>query len=177
MLAQGVMANGIVKKFPGPVRPVLQFCLDHDINIMQMPCPETLCAAGGLGRDPRGKAWYEANGLRETCKPIAKQQADYMKTLTANDFDILAIIGVEFSPACGVNYLNKGRSIHRDRGIYVEELQAALKEHKLHIPFIGIAQRWHKKMLRDLEAIVSTSERRGAGKMIKRTIDSEARAR
>ena len=66
MLAQGVMANGLVKHFPGPVRPVLQFCLDHDINIIQMPCPETLCASGGLGRDPRGKKWYEQNGMRET---------------------------------------------------------------------------------------------------------------
>ena len=36
MLAQCVMANGVVKQFPGPVKPVLQFCLDNDINIICM---------------------------------------------------------------------------------------------------------------------------------------------
>lgn len=151
ILAQGVMADGIVKRFPSAVKPVIQFCLDHDINIMQMPCPETLCAAGGLGRGPRGKSWYEQNGLRDTSSAIAAGQADYMDNLVENGMVILAIIGVEFSPACAVNYLNKGRSIHRDEGIYMEELNKALWDRQLDIPRIGISQRWHKKMERDLK--------------------------
>ena len=150
LLAQCVMADGIVKRFPGPVKPVLQFCLDHDVNIMQMPCPESLCASGGLGRKPRGKAWYEAHGLRDTSREIATGQAEYMLRLQQSGFVILGMIGVEFSPACAVNYLNKGQRITRGEGIYVEELKTAMRERGLDVPLIGIAQRWHKKMERDL---------------------------
>ncbi len=154
MLAQCVMANGLVKRFPGPVKPVIQFCMDRDINIMQMPCPETLCAAGGLGRDPHGKGWYERNGLRETARGIARGQVAYMRQLTDAGIDVLAIIGVEFSPACAVNYLNKGRSIQKDQGIFVEELRAALERDGLDIPFVGICQRWTNKMESDLKDVI-----------------------
>lgn len=155
MLAQGIMANGVVRIFPAIVKPVIQFCLDHDINIMQMPCPETLCMSGGLGREPHGKKWYEAHGLRETSRTIAEGQAKYMTELVGHGYTILAVVGVDFSPACAVNYLNKGRSIHRDTGIYVEELKRCLAARGLDILFIGISQRWHKKMVEELEALLT----------------------
>ena len=153
MLAQCVMAAGVVKHFPGPVKPVIQFCLDNDINIMQMPCPETLCASGGLGRDRRGKKWYEENGLRETARQIAESQVAYMRDLVDNGFNVLAVIGVDFSPACAVNYLNKGRSIHPGEGIFVEELKRTMKSQSLDIPFVGVCQRWQKKLKKDLQGI------------------------
>jgi predicted secreted protein len=155
------MAEGVVKSFPAIIKPVVQFCLDHDINVIQMPCPETLCAAGGLGRVPHGKAWYEHHGLRETAREIAGQQARYMKELVSSGMNVLGIVGVEFSPACAVSYLNHGRSIVRGSGIYVEELKSALKEVQLVIPVIGVAQRWHKKMERDLRSLLSAMQASG----------------
>jgi predicted secreted protein len=149
------MAEGIVKVFPGPIRPVLEFCLDHDINIMQMPCPETMCRLGGLGRSPHGKKWYEEHGLRETARKIAEGQADYMAQLLKHGIEILAIIGVEFSPACAVNFLNKGRSVYRDKGIYMEELVRAMEQRGLDLPIVGISQRWQKKMLADLGRLIA----------------------
>lgn len=155
LLAQGVMAQGIVKHFPGPVRPVLEFCLEHDLNIMQMPCPESRCLAGGLDRVPHGKKWYEENGLRETASEIAEEQADYMRAVVDRGFEILGIIGVDFSPACAVSYLNRGPAIYRDQGIYVEELRRCLKERGLDVRFVGINQRWHKKLRQDLSDLIS----------------------
>ncbi len=155
LLAQGVMAQGLVRHFPGPVRPILEFCLEHDLNIMQMPCPETRCPSGGLDRAPHGKQWYEKNGLRETAREIAEGQADYMLTLVTQGFDILGIIGVDFSPACAVNYLNRGPAIYHDEGIYVEELKKCLAARDLDIRLVGINQRWHKKLRRDLDNLIS----------------------
>lgn len=120
-----------------------------------MPCPESRCAAGGLGRDPHGKVWYERNGLREVAKTIADGQVDYMLELTKAGYRILAILGVEFSPACAVNYLNRGPIITKDRGILVEELQRGLRERKLNIPFIGVNQRALKKLARQLNEMIS----------------------
>lgn len=154
ILAQCVRANGLAKYYAGAVKPVVQFCLDHDINMMQMPCPESMCSAGGLGRDPHGKKWYEDNGLRDTATGIAKGQVEYMRSIVQNGNEILAIIGMEFSPACAVTYLNRGPVIYKDRGIYVEELQKYLDEENLDIPFIGVNQRAHKKLAKQLNSLI-----------------------
>ena len=154
LLAQVVMAKGLVKLSPAIVKQVVQFCMDNDINIFQMPCPEFLCAAGGPGRNARGKGWYEKNGLRETSSQIAKEQAKYMVKLTRAGLEVLAIIGVEFSPACATIYLNKGRRIVKGKGIYIEELERELKLQKLQVPFIGVNQRWKRKLEKQLEDIL-----------------------
>lgn len=154
LLAQAVVAEGLAKHAPAAVKPVVQFCLDNDINIFQMPCPEVQCPAGGLGRSLRGKGWYEENGLRDTSTEIAKQQADYMAGLIEGGLNILAILGIEFSPACAVTYLNKGRTITRAQGIYIEELRRQLDAQGLSIPLIGVNQRWLKKLDKQLREIL-----------------------
>ena len=154
LLAQVVRAKGLVKVSPAIVKQVVQFCMDNDINVFQMPCPELLCAAGGLGRDLHGKAWYEKNGLRETSSEIAKEQVNYMAKLIRAGFEVLAIIGLEFSPACAPSYLNRGRRIVKGKGIYVEELERELKLQKLRIPFIGVNQRWARKLEKQLDEML-----------------------
>ena len=154
LLAQVIVAKGLAKVSPAIVKPIVQFCLSNDINIFQMPCPEVLCEMGGLERQLHGKMWYENNGLRKISTRIAKEQVNYMKELINAGLDILAIIGVEFSPACAPTYLNKGRSVIKDKGIYIEELQQELKLQELQIPFIGINQRWHKKLEKQLNGIL-----------------------
>ncbi len=128
--------------------------MDNEINVFQMPCPESLCAAGGLGRDVHGKAWYEKNGLRETSSEIAKEQVNYMAKLIRAGFEVLAIIGLEFSPACAPNYLNRGRRIVKGKGIYIEELERELKLQKLRTPFVGVNQRWTRKLEKQLGMIL-----------------------
>ena len=152
LLAQAVHARGVARHFPAAVKPVVQFCLDHDINMIQMPCPEVLCPAGGLGREPRGKLWYENRGLRVTSRTVAIEQVAYMKQILDEGLVILGIVGLEFSPACAVNLLNRGRRVVRDTGIYIEELDAAMKQAGLNIPFVGVNKRGLKKLAKELNA-------------------------
>lgn len=154
LLAQAVMAKGLVKLSPAIVKQVVQFCMDNDINIFQMPCPELLCAAGGLDREVHGKGWYEKNGLRETSSQIAKEQVNHMVKLARAGFEVLAVIGLEFSPACAPSYLNKGRRIVKGKGIYIEELERELKLQKLQVPFIGVNQRWTRKLEKQLSRML-----------------------
>ena len=152
------MARGVVKNYPAVVRPIVEFCMDNDINIIQMPCPESMCPAGGLMREPRGKKWYEENGLRDTARTIAEEQVEYMQALESQGFEILGIVGVEFSPACAVTYLNRGLMVYRDQGIYVEELRRCLECRDMQISFIGVNQRWRKKLQADLNGLISVGE-------------------
>lgn len=154
LLAQAVMAKGLVKLSPAIIKQAVQFCMDNDINIFQMPCPEFLCAAGGPGRDVHGKAWYEKNGLRQTSSEIAKEQVNYMVKLIHAGFEVLAVIGVEFSPACAPNYLNNGRRIVKDKGIFIEELQREFMLRNLQVPFVGVNQRWMRKLEKQLSEVL-----------------------
>jgi len=134
------------------VESVVRFCLENSVNIMQMPCPETRHA--GLGREPKGKAWYEAHGLRASAAGIADGQAAYMDELVAAGCVILGVAAIEFSPACAVNYLNRGSRIVPGSGIYIEELRRALLERHLDVPIVGISPRWPGKAKRDLTALL-----------------------
>jgi len=162
MLAQAIRASGLAKKYAASVKPIIQFCLNNDINIMQMPCPESICASGGIGRTPHGKAWYEKRGLRETSRKIALGQFEYIKTLVENSYEILAIIGIEFSPACAVTYLNRGPVIYKDEGIYIEELKTLLEDAGIEIPFMGVNVRAHRKMERDMESLLQRAEEKAS---------------
>ena len=65
------------------------------------------------------------------------------------------MIGVEFSPACAVTYLNKGRSIVRNEGIFIEELRKGMAERGFEIAFIGVAAKWERRIERDLRALLA----------------------
>ena len=82
-----------------------------------------------------------------------------MQRLDLEGFEVLGIVGVEFSPACAVNYLNRGNAMYRDQGIYVEELKKCLLERGLNIALVGVHQRWSKKLQRDLETLIDGSPR------------------
>ena len=69
---------------------------------------------------------------------------------------ILAVIGVDFSPACAVNYLNRGPVIYSSQGIYVEELRRCLKDRNMNLHFVGVNQRWRKKLQADLDNLISS---------------------
>jgi len=154
------MAKGLVKAFPAIVKPVLEFCLANDLNVFQMPCPELACPAGGLSRELHGKGWYEERGLRQVCADIAGKEVARMLELIEDGFEVLGILGVEFSPACAVTYLNRGRRLIREQGIYVEELEREMSKHGLKFPIIGVNPRWHKKLARDLDALVQVASDR-----------------
>jgi predicted secreted protein len=158
ILAQCVRANGVAKYFAAALKPVVQFCLDNDINMMQMPCPESQCSAGGLGREPHGKQWYEQRGLREKSSEIAKSQSLYIADLINNGFEVLGILGMEFSPACAVNLLNKGPVIYKAEGIYIEELKKELHLLNVEVPIVGVNQRALKKLSRDLGNLIRPTE-------------------
>lgn len=154
LLAQAVVAEGLAKHARALVKPVVEFCLDNEINIFQMPCPEVRCPAGGMGRRLRGKDWYEKNGLRQTSAEMAQKQAEYISQLVQGGLEVLAVLGVEFSPACAVTYLNKGRTVISGQGIYIEELRRELESRGLVVPFIGVNQRWHRKLQKQLQSIL-----------------------
>jgi len=133
------------RKNQGPVSQVLAFLSTHKIGAVQLPCPEfTFC---GNPRPPRTKDEYEdLPGFRLHCEKLAKNSAQYLKTLITMGVNqkirVLAIVGVECSPTCGVKYtpriIEDEAKYVEEKGLFLEILEKELMKLGLEIPFIGV---------------------------------------
>jgi predicted secreted protein len=105
-LAQAFHAQGLVKyEWGGNLRPILQLLLQCDVNIIQMPCIETLHHGyvNGLRRPPRGKKHYDTHEFHDLCKAKAEEVISQILALRENGYRVAAILGMEYSPSCAVN--------------------------------------------------------------------------
>ena len=152
LLAQGFRAEGIVKKYPATIEPVLNYLINNQINIIQMPCPEIIYE--GIKRKPAGKQKYNTEAYRQLCRKLAKNIVTFIETLTKEEYKVLAILGIEHSPSCAATWLLEKRKRVRGKGIFIEELEKLLTEKNLEIPIIGVDIHHIKTTLRRLEETI-----------------------
>lgn len=104
LLAQAYQAQGIVKyEWKATIKPIVQL-LDNDINIIQMPCAEA-SFNNSLIRHPKGILKYDTDDFNKHCQNLAKQTANQIREIYKNQYEVLAVIGIEHSPSCCINYI------------------------------------------------------------------------
>lgn len=131
------------------------FLREHDIGIIQLPCPETYYA--GLKRWGMVKEQYDNPYYRKTCRDLLEPTLIQIKSYIQAGYRVLAVIGIDGSPSCGVNYTGsssewKGslaeledldgvvRSETRipEKGVWMEELERLLDEENISVPFLAV---------------------------------------
>lgn len=150
LICQAFQAKGIVRfGWRGVIKPIVEELVKQDINLIQMPCPESLFGGykKGLERNPKGINAYDTLEFRNLCNKLALETVDMIKAIRSNGYNIIAILGIEYSPSCsvGLQYTNKG-TIHQP-GVFIDELKKLLNREEIKIPFIGINRRGMKKSL------------------------------
>jgi len=65
---------------------------------------------------------------------IIKQIEKYLK----EDYNVVGIVGVEFSPTCAVHRVNNGRKNVPGKGILIEELETKMQKKNFQVPIIGV---------------------------------------
>ncbi len=123
---------------------ILELLSRFKVGLVQMPCPEfTFC---GNPRPPRTRDEYSMlPGFVEHCRRLAEETAENLKVLVEKakkpPVKILAVIGVERSPTCGVKRTPVGRVGDRQytdgMGLFTDLLSKSLRNVGLDIPFIG----------------------------------------
>ena len=162
---------------PAIVREAVEFCLQHDIAIVQMPCPEQ-CAWGGVLKRRLlhfygvEASWRSRVGrvvlpvmmwcTRRIYRVLARQTAAQISDYVASHMDVVAIVGVDGSPSCGVTRrldvkhafellgglqpasATAGDVNHVIRttqtdgpGLYVAAMNAELQRRGLQVPFVA----------------------------------------
>ena len=152
LIAQAYQAQGIVKyEWKSSIRPFMDLLLDYDINIIQMPCAEAEFK-NSLIREPKGITKYNTKEFNEHCKSLANKVTKQIKDLIESNYEVVAILGIEQSPSCCVNYIYTNKGMEKRMGLFMQELYENTKE--LNIPIIGINRKYINKSLKKLEKLL-----------------------
>ena len=136
LLAQSYQAQGIVKyNWSSTIRPFIELLIDNDINIIQMPCTEATYNHS-LIRESMGISKYDTEDFNKHSEIKAKEVAEQIKEIISSGYEVLAILGIEQSPSCCVNYIYTNNGTENRKGLFIEKLYEYVKEYN--IPFIGI---------------------------------------
>ena len=152
LLAQSYQALGIVRyEWKSSIKPFVELLIKNDINIIQIPCIESTYL--GLNREPMGLSKYNTVEFNQHCDKLSNQIAEEIENLSNNNYKVLAILGIEQSPSCCVNYIYTNKGMEKRSGLFMEKLQVKIKDKN--IPFIGINRKYINKSLKELEKIIN----------------------
>jgi predicted secreted protein len=151
LLNQNAKVEGGAKT-PAMWRPVIDLLRERGYTLRQMPCPEL--AFAGARRFWGVKEQYDTPLYRRHCRRLAKLVADVMEPhLRAGDDVVL--VGVDTSPTMGAGFVPSaphwgGRpdrveddsTLVPGKGIFLEELEAELRERGLELPPRAGTRHW-----------------------------------
>jgi predicted secreted protein len=145
MLNMNARMHRCANSFPSSFKPIIRFCMDNDLGMAQMPCPELLVT--GLGRDRDEpevdylKTALEMPVSRQRIRKLAEQVVFEMKEYRFQGFQMIAVIGNNGSPSCGVertSFPDPDQRFGPGRGVFIQELQALMKLAEIEVPFKGV---------------------------------------
>ncbi len=153
LMAQSYQAQGIVKyQWKSSIKPFMQLLLDNDINIIQMPCAEAEFG-NQLVREPKGIGKYNTKEFNEHCETIASKVEKQIRQILSSNYEIIAILGIEQSPSCCVNYIYTNHGMEKRKGLFMEKLYEKIKD--LNIPIIGINRKYINKSFNQLKTLIN----------------------
>jgi len=138
-----------VADFPAMFDQLCDYLQKSEVGIIQMPCPETYCL--GLGRFDVRVGLEHPSGMERLQRIID----DLIFTIQEYQFqgmEVVGIIGKEGSPSCGVNQTWYNDTGHGEgQGVFIRELKKKLKNNKLDVPVVGVADFKQEKTIEWLE--------------------------
>lgn len=152
LIAQAYQAQGIVKYgWKSSIKPIIQLLIDNDINIIQMPCAES-SFKNSLIREPKGISKYDTIEFNNHCEKIATEVAKQIHLICESGYEVIAILGIEQSPSCCVNYIYTNHGMEKRKGLFMEKLSKKIED--LNIPIIGVNRKYINKSIKELEKII-----------------------
>lgn len=151
LLHQSLMAVDC-EAAPAIIKTVVEWALNNDIGLIPWTCPETVFA--GLPRKPKGIERYRSAGLGTASVIVAESFAEYLAIQIKGGINILAVVGVSFSPACSA----RRQAYHKnEQGLFIQALVEALDHHAISLPVIDIKRNNSISILTTLDKILMLS--------------------
>lgn len=134
--------------YPGLEEDIIKALIEKGIGIFQMPCPEM--HVSGIFRKPLPKEAYEHSKIRRKYRELADSISEQISDFEKKDYEIVAVIGAEGSPTCGISRVGKWKDpVKKGRfpddilfvkgmGVFMEELKQSLENNGMRPHWIGI---------------------------------------
>ena len=148
LLNQNAISDGTAV-YPAAFKDIIDFFLNADISIVQMPCPEFCCLGLDRGNIHGADSPVVAENTR--IRSAMKNDSTNMKLSRLADyvlqqiieykkygFEIIWIIGANRSPNCGVETTSDNNAEIIGMGLFVEKIVNQLLQENMSVPMIGI---------------------------------------
>ena len=135
---------------------IISYLNDNNYSIIQMPCPEASFpdSYSGLNRNRHSIDYYEKlPGYKEHCIDIGDNVITQIDALYKSGYSVSALLGIEYSSTCAVNYLYSLSGTKKRRGIFINILTELIKKRGYYIPIIGISRCYPQKTIERLMKI------------------------
>lgn len=154
LMAQAYQAQGIVKyDWKATIKPIMQLLIDNEINIIQMPCTESLYQ-NSLIRKPKGLSKYNTGEFNNHCEKLAETVFNQIKDIIDSGYEVVAILGIEHSPSCCINYIYTNNGMEKRKGLFIEKIFNKLQKEEIKIPMIGVNRKYINKSFNELKKII-----------------------
>lgn len=137
--------------FPSAIPKIPEYLIQHEIGIIQWPCPElNFLGLGRRGQDCNvlNGSYHHENGEvydqlsvpegRKYLRSVAENLVYQIKEYQKYGFRVLGILGINGSPSCGVDKTYY-KELKSGKGAFIEELINTLKANGLQVPIIGMS--------------------------------------
>ena len=139
-------------KFPAMNFEVIQLCNEHNVGILQMPCPE-IAFLGFSRTRPSGtsiRTALDTSDGRACSRKLSIDIADRIEETISQGAEFLAVLGGNpESPGCAVHADNDAE--RAPSGVFITELRDELHQRKISVPFQGIRDFDSSLMVEDIQ--------------------------
>ena len=148
LLNQNAISDGTAV-CPAAFGELIQLLLDHEVGIVQMPCPELCCL--GLDRgdvhgaerpvveeNTRIRRAMEKDGPRQKREALADLVAEQVQEYHKHGFQVLGIVGANRSPNCGVETTSDFDREVEGRGAFMDAIAQQLEAAGISVPMLGL---------------------------------------
>ncbi len=116
-------------------KKLIDFLVEKDFNIIQMPCPEL--GFYSYGRSKKTRDMYDKEYRR-----VCRAYSDYLvKLILKLGVRSVYVLGIKYSPSCGISHVIVGSSWSMRRksrgiGLFMQELREKMKKKDIEFKFI-----------------------------------------
>jgi len=144
---------------PAMNRRLVEYCLQQDVALLQIPCPEIRALGWRRERQPGQsiRAALDTPAGRNHCRQLAQETADRIEQYLAAGYTILGVVGGnEQSPGCAVHPADPQpghSSLTADSGLLMQALETAFLQRDLAIPIMPLRDAEAEKLERDMQQL------------------------
>jgi predicted secreted protein len=129
--------------FPGAMGEAARVLVDSGVGLVQLPCPELLHLGLDRVRHEGSKigVWAALSTPtgRQACKDMLQDVVCQIREYRKHGFEVLGVVGIDGSPACGVNLIwdHAGKKDVEGTGAFIIAMRELFAENGLDLEIVG----------------------------------------